>query len=457
MTPRATDPAPAQVPLRAGDGSPIYTVSQLTREIRDTLERHLGRVWVTGEISNFRRPESGHCYFTLKDAHAQISVVMWRSTAARLKFELKDGLSLLVQGELTVYEPRGRYQIVLRRAEPLGAGALQLAFLQLKERLAGEGLFDADRKKPLPLIPGKIAIVTSPTGAAVRDMLNVILRRFPGAHVLIFPVRVQGSEAAAEIAEAVSLANHSAEIDVMIVGRGGGSLEDLWPFNEEVVARAIAASRIPVVSAVGHETDFTIADFVADVRALTPTDAGRLVVPDAKDLAGELRSQAGRLGQALLGRVALARERLVSLGRSYALRRPLDRIRVREQRLDELCQQFYRSLGHIMERKRQWLDALVSQLESLSPLAVLGRGYSITFADRDGAVLRDASAAKPGDLVRTRLAKGQFTSRVEAGTGRKTPVRRRKSVRRTARRSVKEDPSGLKGGESSHGKNQGEV
>ena len=403
-------------PRRAMDGSPIYTVSEITHQIRDILERHLGLVWVTGEISNFRRPASGHCYFTLKDELAQINVVMWRSAAAALKFKIEDGLSLVVQGELTVYEPRGQYQLITRRAEPLGVGALQLAFLQLKERLAKEGLFDPERKKPLPRIPGRIGIVTSPTSAAVRDVLNVILNRFPRARVLVCPVRVQGDAAAGEIAEAIATLNKMLDIDVMIVGRGGGSLEDLWPFNEEVVARAMAASRIPIISAVGHETDFTIADFVADVRALTPTDAGNLVVPDVRELAAGIESLAGRLGQALLGRATGARERVDALARSYAFRRPLDKIRSREQRLDDLCQQLVRGAGHVLQFQRNRVEAVAARLESLSPLAVLARGYSITFKEPEGKILRDVKLIKAGELIRTRLSKGEFAARVEKVT-----------------------------------------
>jgi len=438
----AAPQSPVRAPLRAIDGSPIYTVSQLTREIHEVLERNLPRVWITGEVSNFRKPASGHCYFTLKDERAQINVVMWRSAAARLKFDVKDGLSLIIHGELTVYEPRGQYQVVVRRAEPLGAGALQLAFLQLKEKLAAEGLFDEDRKKPLPFIPRRIGIVTSATGAAVHDMLNVILRRFPGARTLICPARVQGDAAAGEIAAAIQRLNRILDIDVMIVGRGGGSLEDLWPFNEEAVARAIAASRVPIVSAVGHETDYTIADFVADVRALTPTDAGRLVVPDAKDLEADLKALAGRLGQALLGRVAQAKEKLAAFGRSYALRRPLDRIREREQRLDDLCQHFYRNIGHMLVMKRQRLMATVSQLESLGPLAVLGRGYSITFREPEGPVLRDVAALKAGDVVRTRLGKGEFRSRVEPGAAKPKAAARRARARTAGRKSRPTKPGG---------------
>lgn len=416
--------AAAAAPTRAIDGSPIYTVSQLTGEIRDMLERHIGLVWVTGEVSNFRRPASGHCYFTLKDEFTQVNVIMWRMVAAGLRFELKDGRSVLVQGEVTVYEPRGQYQIVLKRAEPLGVGALQLAFLQLKDKLAREGLFDESRKKPLPRIPRRIALVTSPTGAAVQDMLNVILRRFPPAQVVVCPVRVQGEEAATEIALTIGLVNRLPRVDVMIVGRGGGSLEDLWPFNEEIVARAIAASHVPVVSAVGHETDFTIADFVADVRALTPTDAGNLVVPDIRQLAADMSSLAGRLGQALLARSGGARERLDAIARSYAFRRPLERVRAREQRLDDIAQQLFRDIAHVVQIQHQRVEAAGARLESLNPLAVLGRGYSIAFREPEGTILRSTARLKVGSLVRTRLAKGEFVAKVESKKRPRPPKRR---------------------------------
>ncbi len=428
-------------PQRALDGSPIYTVSELTRQVRDVLERYLGLVWVTGEISNLRVPASGHCYFTLKDNLAQISVVMWRTIAALLKFQLKDGLSVIVQGELTVYEPRGQYQIVARRAEPLGVGELQLAFLELKERLAREGLFDQERKRPLPFLPRRIAIVTSPTGAAIRDMLNVIHRRLPWAQVVVCPTRVQGEGAGEEIAQMIRLAGGLPGVDVIIAGRGGGSLEDLWPFNEEAVARAIAASGVPVISAVGHETDFTMADFAADVRALTPTDAGNKVVPDARELAARVSTLAGRLGQSLLGRTKAANERLVGIAQQYVMRRPLERIRAREQRLDDLCQQLFRDMSHILSLQRQRFESAAGRLESLSPASVLGRGYSITFKDPEGAVLRDAADVKPGDLVRTRLAKGEFRARtveVEPAPA-KPPARptRPTRARKTARLTVK--------------------
>jgi exodeoxyribonuclease VII large subunit len=412
LFPASGTPTPA-TPRSAADGSPIYTVSQLTRQIRETLERHVGLVWLTGEVSNLRVPASGHCYFTLKDASAQIAAVMWRTLAETLKFKMAEGLSVLAQAEVTVYEPRGQYQISVRRIEPLGVGALQLAFLQMKERLEKEGLFDPARKRPIPMFPRAVALVTSPTGAAIRDMLRVIGRRCPSTRVIICPVRVQGDEAAGEIAAGIALVNRLADVEVMIVGRGGGSLEDLWPFNEEVVARAIARSRIPVISAVGHETDFTISDFVADLRALTPTDAANQVVPDAGELAGDLDSLRRRLGRALTASAASARERLAGLAQRCEPRRFDERIRAREQRVDELCQRLVRDARRAVEFQGGRLSALSGRLESLSPYAVLRRGYSITLREPQGAAVRDAAELRPGDLVRTRLHRGEFRSRVE--------------------------------------------
>ena len=446
----------------ATDGSRIHTVSELTRRVRNVLEENVGRVWVVGEISNFRRPASGHCYFSLKDDAAQINVVMWRTLADLLQFEPQDGLEVVLQGELTVYEPRGQYQLVARRIEPRGVGALQLAFLQLKEKLAKEGLFDPARKKPLPFLPQRIALVTSGTGAAVRDMINVITRRFPPANLLVCPVHVQGEGAAGEIARMIARVNELPAVDVMIVGRGGGSIEDLWAFNEEAVARAIAASRIPVISAVGHETDFTIADFVADVRALTPTDAGTHVVPDLRQLEEALSAAGERLARALQRRLATGRERLEGLTRAYVLRRPLERIRIREQRLDDLAQQLFRSVQHRLENSRQRISNAAARLESLSPLNVLGRGYSLTFSD-DGMLITDAGTLKPGDTVHTRLRQGSFSATVtdtvsEAAPKKqsKSPGGRKKRATTTRKKTAKKKTSSGKG-RSRHGQRKDQV
>ncbi|HRU06237.1 MAG TPA: exodeoxyribonuclease VII large subunit, partial [Candidatus Brocadiia bacterium] len=358
-----------------------------------------------------RRPSSGHVYLSLKDSQAQISAVMWRGPAARLPFNLQDGMEVIAQGEITVYEPRGQYQIVLRHIQPKGVGALQLAFLQLKEKLEKEGLFAPKRKRPLPFIPARIGIVTSPSGAAIHDMLQTITTRFPAARVLVCPARVQGQGAAEEIAAAIAALNRVPDVDVIIAGRGGGSLEDLWAFNEEVVARAIAASRAPVISAVGHEIDVTISDLVADRRALTPTDAGRIVVPELSQIQETLGGLRQRLGQSLRRRVSLARESLTAISRSYAFRRPLDRIRQLEQRVDALGHRMACSASSRLPLLRQRLKALQGRLDALSPQRVLSRGYSITLHP-DGRLVRAAAEAQPGAVVRTRLQDGEFKSQV---------------------------------------------
>ncbi len=387
----------------------VYTVAELTRDIKKCLEGTFGRVWLTGEISNARTPSSGHVYLTLKDEQSQISAVAFRNVAQRARFRLEDGLEVVVHGRITVYEPRGNYQIIVERIEPKGEGALQLAFKQLQEKLRQEGLFDEAHKKPLPELPRCIGIVTSPTGAAIRDMLDVILRRFPAIEVYIRPVRVQGDGAAAEIAEAIADFNTWGKPDVLIVGRGGGSLEDLWAFNEEAVARAIFASDIPIISAVGHEIDVTISDLVADRRALTPTAAGEMVVPDAGALLDMLRVAKRRLAQALLGQLSVAKQRLETLARSYGLSRPLDPIRQRQQRADDLAQRGHTAMASRLKHARERLASGGARLEGLSPLAVLGRGYSVT-TTADGEVVRDAGQLAPADEIHTVLAKGRLRS-----------------------------------------------
>ena len=283
----------------------LFTVSEITRKIRTSLEHDFSNISIVGEISNIRRPSSGHVYLTLKDENAQIQAVVFRNTASKIKFELKDGMEIISYGSITVYEPRGQYQIIIDQIEPKGIGALQLAFQQLKEKLEKEGLFDVSRKKPIPFIPQKIGIVTSPTGAAIKDILNIIERRFANVEILLYPVKVQGDGAAEEIAEAIVELNKLPDIDVIIAGRGGGSLEDLWAFNEEVVARSIYNSTIPVISAVGHEIDITIADLVADIRALTPSEAGELVVPQKDLLLNILEKCKSRLFQSLTNKLKL--------------------------------------------------------------------------------------------------------------------------------------------------------
>jgi exodeoxyribonuclease VII large subunit len=371
-------------------------------------------VWVGGEISKFSRPQSGHCYFTLKDDRAQIRAVVWRTAASRLKFDLHDGLEVICQGDLEVYAPRGTYQLVARQIEPRGIGALELALRKLKARLEAEGLFDPRRKRPLPKFPRRVAFVTSPTGAAIRDFLEVLRRRWKGVDVLVVPTRVQGEGAAREIAAAIELVNRlSDSVDCLVVGRGGGSLEDLWAFNEEPVVRAIHASRIPVVSAVGHEIDITLADLAADVRALTPSEAAELVVPAAEEITAALGGQQKRLLLALRSRAATVHARLDWLAARRAFRKPFDRLHDSARRLDELSGRSERALRMRLSAARRTLDAFAAHLDSLSPLQVLGRGYSLTQRLSDGQLVRDAATLTTGEQLVTRFSRGQAISRVE--------------------------------------------
>lgn len=374
--------------VEPGDEAPLLSVSELTALVKATLEEGIGEVGLRGEVSNVSRPRSGHVYFSLKDESSQVRAVMWRSVAGRLVFDLADGLAVRAWGELTVYEPRGEYQIVVRKIEPEGIGALELAFRQTVARLVAEGLFDPARKRPLPRFPRRIAVVTSPTGAAVRDLLEVLGRRWPRGEVIIIPSRVQGAGAAEEVALGIGLANECSDADVIILARGGGSLEDLWAFNEEVVARAIVGSRLPVVSAVGHEVDVTIADLAADVRALTPTHAGLICAPDVREVRAALDTLRVRLTRGLSTPIVEARDRLSTLA----------------DRAD-------RAIARRLESRRADLARLAASLEALSPLGVLARGYSLTL--KGDAVVRSADEVRPGDRLRTRLAKGTIVSRVE--------------------------------------------
>ena len=338
---------------------------------------------------------------------------MWRSVASRVRFDLEDGLEVICCGDLDVYPPRGSYQLVVRQIEPRGVGALQLALRQLQQRLAAEGLFDPRRKRPLPQIPRSLAIVTSPTGAAIRDFLEVLRRRWRGVDVLVIPVRVQGAGAAQEIAAGIELANRlSPPPDVLVVGRGGGSLEDLWCFNEEPVVRAIFASQIPVVSAVGHEIDVTLSDLVADVRALTPSEAAERVVPSAEEMNARLSSLRQRLANALRARFAEARSRLDALAQRRVLRRPWDRVHELSRKTDELELRARHAIRRQVRTARDRLTGLAAHLESLSPLAVLARGYSLTERTADGTLVRDASQLGVGQEITTRFARGQTVSRV---------------------------------------------
>ncbi|HYK90484.1 MAG TPA: exodeoxyribonuclease VII large subunit [Acidobacteriota bacterium] len=434
----------------------ILTVSEITAEIKQSLDK-LGLLWIQGEISNFKHHSSGHMYFSLKDERAQLKAACFRSNNMYLKFRPEDGLEVIVRGRISVYEPRGDYQIIVEYMEPKGLGSLQLAFEQLKERLRKEGLFDEQQKITLPLLPHKIGIVTSPTGAAIRDMLRVLQRRNASLHVLLYPAKVQGAGASEEIAAGVRYFNTRTDVDVIIVGRGGGSIEDLWAFNEEIVARAIHKSRIPVISAVGHEVDFTIADFVADLRAPTPSAAAEMVSGAREDLRATVTSLHGRLVQAMRLGIEARRLRLERLARNRAFSIAPTMIRDFQQRFDESMlrlTQAVRQYGsrlrqservlqtrllkidlrqtigrrrEIVARNRQHLISLMSarlhkersrlelaagRLGALSPLAALQRGYAIC-KDERGSILKDAASVSPGDRVAVDLARGSIDCRVE--------------------------------------------
>jgi len=394
----------------------VWTVSQLTALVRGLLEEAFPAVWVAGEISNFTQARSGHCYFTLKDERAAVRTVMWKPTAQRLRFELHDGLEVLIRGGLTLYAERGDYQLIVQQIEPLGLGPLELALRQLRAKLQAEGLFDPARKRPLPRFPRRVAFVTSPTGAAIRDFLEVLRRRFPGTDVLIVPSRVQGEGAADEIVAGIQRANAFAEplgIEVLVVGRGGGSLEDLWPFNEERVARAIFASRIPVMSAVGHETDYTISDQVADVRALTPSEAAERLAPAREDLLAGLRQHQRLLQNRLRGLLERARTRLTGVANRPLFRRPFAHVQEQARKLDDLAARQQRAMQQHLELLRGRVAKLAAQLQSLSPLAVLARGYTVTRRAVDGQLVRDPGDIAPGELILTQLATGELLSRIE--------------------------------------------
>lgn len=386
----------------------IYTVSDLTAEIRATLEDSFAGIWVEGELSNFHRHSSGHMYFSLKDEGSQIRVVMFRTANRQLRFQPKDGLVLLVYGELSVYERRGEYQLVAEYMEPKGLGALQLAFEQLKQRLQAEGLFDDARKRPIPLLPRRIGVVTSPTGAAVRDILHVLRRRFAGVDVLIYPVAVQGDQAAPEIVEALDELNRRGGLDVVIVARGGGSIEDLQAFNEESVARAIAASRIPVISAIGHEIDYTIADFVADLRAPTPSAAAELVIARQDELMQRLDDLGSRMTGVIRSKLHSLGVRIGGLERHLRLLNPIEQIQMQRRSLTER----WKALTALTDRRltvlHGELKAAAGKLDALSPLAILHRGYSICLRLPDHEIVKDSSAVKTGDLIEVRLHRGRL-------------------------------------------------
>ncbi len=388
------------------------TVSQLTQQVRELVESNFDQVACLGEISNLVRARSGHIYFTLKDENAQISAVMWKARAQRLKFELQDGLEVVLVGPIQIYPPRGSYQLSVEQAFPQGLGPLELAFRQLQEKLSAEGLFDPARKRPLPRVPKKIALVTSATSAAVRDMLQVLTSRWPLTHLVVVPVPVQGPTAAPKIAEGLRQAARIPDVDLIITGRGGGSLEDLWPFNEEIVARAIAASPIPIISAVGHEIDVSISDLVADRRALTPTEAAQIAVPDIAEVKTELFDIHSRLQGSLRFLSQQARSHLDAIANRRVFQHPVELLNKPRRLLDEQEQRLTRTIQSQCERSQEQLRTFAAQLEALSPLKVLARGYSLTTDAETGALIRSANKCKPGQTLRTRLNKGELISSV---------------------------------------------
>ena len=371
------------------EGIYIYKVSELTSSIKAVLEDSFSNIWVEGEISNFTAHASGHFYFTLKDDKSELKCAFFRSDNEKLRFQIKDGMHAICFGIVGVYEKRGQYQLYVSEVEQKGVGALQLAFEQLKERLFKEGLFEESHKKPAPVLPDRIGIVTSPTGAAIRDMLHVLKKRFANVEIIINPVKVQGEGAKEDIANAIQEFNRLNNVDVIIIGRGGGSLEDLWAFNEELVARAIYNSRIPIISAVGHEIDWTISDFVADLRAPTPSVAAELVIAKKSELVEKLDDFEKRL-------------------RDY----PLNIVNEYAQRLDEIEKDLALRCRHYLELKEENFKLLAEKIEILSPLAILNRGYSVTFKISDRSIIKEAASIKKGDMVETRLSRGSFKSKV---------------------------------------------
>jgi exodeoxyribonuclease VII large subunit len=391
----------------------VITITELTRQIKYSLESAFPRVWVEGEISNFKQHTSGHLYFTLKDEGAQLSALMWRSRVPSLAFQPEDGMKVIARGSITVYPPRGNYQLDVDQIQPMGLGELQRAFERLKQKLDAEGLFDVEHKKPIPEFPECIGLVTSETGAALQDIRSILSRRHPSVEVILVPVRVQGAGAAEEIAGAINTMNQYGGIDVLIVGRGGGSLEDLWAFNEEVVARAIYASNIPIISAVGHEIDFSIADFVADLRAPTPSAAAELAVRDRSELLEDIGNLCYTMRGTLDHRVSGLRERTANLVTSYSFNRPKDLVREFSQRVDELERSIGISFVHLLQTVRQQCNSLQRQLRALNPGDVLKRGYAIV--RKDGRTVSSVHLLRYDDDADIQFHDGTIGVKVEKG------------------------------------------
>jgi len=434
----------------------VWTVRDLVSAVRTQLEREYGDIWLEGEISNFRAHPSGHLYFTLKDESSQVRVVMFRTQARLLRFRPEDGMHIVARGRVTIYENRGELQVNAEYLEPQGAGALQIAFEQLKAKLQAEGLFEQDRKKPIPSLPRRIGIVTSPQAAALRDILNILRRRHQSANVLIFPAQVQGDAAPIEVSAGLRFFNRARNVDVIIVARGGGSVEDLAAFNHEGLARTVVASAIPVISAIGHETDFTIIDFVADLRAPTPSAAAELVIRSRQEIEEQSEGLRQRLGRAMRYRLLIARQSLTELAQHGAFGRIMDSLGRRQQRIDDLVYRLEKAERRVIDaQRRRWeiaaaavrhydaarrlaamreqlqsrtaaltgafrtallhsrsrVERLGGQLQALSPLAILDRGYALVF-DSSGSLVKDAARVKEGDEISAKLAKGVIDSKV---------------------------------------------
>ncbi len=394
----------------------IYKVHEITQILRGLLQSEpmLQDLWLEGEISNFASPASGHVYFTLKDNSSQIQCALFSPAASRLRFPLRDGDAVLVNGRLSIYDARSQYQIIGKRVVPAGVGELQLAFERLKKQLAAEGLFDSIHKKPLPKFPQKIGLITSATGAAIHDILRMLQKRYLAVEVLLFPTLVQGTDAAAEIAYAIACMNRLPGIDLLIVGRGGGSIEDLWAFNEEIVARALFASRIPTISAVGHETDLTIADLVADYRAPTPSAAVEHVVPDREELRQRLAVGKSNLVRGIAERIDTVRTKLENIQSRIPPAHRIDAINRRRQVIDQLDIRGQRAATQQLNGKQRAWQVAAAQLDTLSPLATLARGYSIC-KDSSGKTVTDAAQVRAGEEINLRLSRGQLACRVLKG------------------------------------------
>jgi exodeoxyribonuclease VII large subunit len=398
-------------------GETVYTVGRLNREARLLLESGFGRVWVEAEISNFARPSSGHWYFTLKDSEAQLRCAMFRPRNQHARFLPRDGQQVLARGRVSLYEPRGEYQLIVEQLEEAGLGALQRAFEQLRDRLAAEGLFQPERKRPLPPAPRRIGVITSPTGAALRDILHILARRYAAATVIVYPVPVQGAAAAPAIAAALDLATARNECDVLILARGGGSLEDLWAFNDERVARAIHRAGIPVVTGIGHETDFTIADFVADRRAPTPSGAAELVTPDTGGWLAQLARLGARFAAAMQRHVVEDGRRLAHLRHRLERAHPGARLLQSSQKLDDLEQRLLRAWRERLQRATVRVELAARALQAVSPLATLARGFAVVTRARDGALVTDAAGVAEGEEIDARLVRGSLRARVLARSG----------------------------------------